>query len=204
VSEKGSLEGYNLLIGPVTALEIDQERVNGNNSNPKSDFRGTVHVMGSTLDFIGYKNGLKMRFTLDLYGDFAMIRSWAFESYKANHDVTGVASVLANQDYYYGFGTTIDIKASAEYGRFEVGASLQKTNESMINYKMRFYNTETKQLNPTDQIVTAKAWLVYKLSSNTKLEFDFEKIQRQGSIAGGNEVFSNEIIKTAKLIYAYQ
>ena len=204
VTSDGSLEGYNLLIGPAMALEINQQTVNHDDNDPQSDFRGIVHIVGSTLDFTGYHHGIKFRFTMDIYGDFAMIRSLAYDQYSTNHDTTNVASVLKNQDYYYGLGATGEIKVSAETKNFEVGASVAKTSETMTNYRLRFYETQTNELNPTDQVLTEKAWLVYKINKNVKLEFDIESRDRSGQILGANGIDSKELIKSAKLIYIAQ
>lgn len=201
----GSLQGYNLIVGPSTALEVNQETFGKieTSTSPNSDFRGIVHILGNTIDIVGYHRGIKFRCTLDIYGDFAMIRSYAFDAYHETHDTSKADSVLVRKDYYYGYGTTEQLALSAEYGRFAVGIDFEQINSSKIEARPRHVEA-TDELHPTDSIFESDAYVVYQLSDQLKLQFGVEKTRRFGKILDAYNISSSWVNTYGRLIYVYK
>lgn len=202
VSSNNQLDGYNIFVGPSSALEIDQEIQFENKQSKGSDFRGVVHVVGGTLDATIYHNGWKIRATIDVYADFAMIRSYAFESYRQNHDVSKVSAVLRDKDYYYGTGGTGSVALSAENDQVGIGISASQSGANGIQSRTRF-DTERDPDKMNDQVLTTKGWVVYQLTKSMKLEVGVEHKKRSGSIGGLPAVTGSEVKKYGKLIYVY-
>ncbi len=208
---KGNLNGYDLIVGPSSALDLDTE-IGG----PRDDFRGVVHVIGTTLDLTAFTNGIRIRCTIDVYGDFAMIRSYAFDDYSKTHDVSNNLSVLRNEQYYYGRGTTADIHLSASAGKFQVGVAAESIQSSAINSRSRFSEksngsngqcgaycnqVDSNFINLTDKRKSAKIWLAYQITPNLEFRQTFEKIQRTGGIESWRSVSGSEIRKMSTLVY---
>lgn len=200
-NRKGDLEGYNLFVGPSAALEIEETTYGGDEKNPGNDFRGIVHILGGTVDLVMYHQGYRLRATLDIYGDFAMIRSYAFDNYKKLNATDGVTSLLVNEGYYYGLGMTEKVSVSLEKGPLSAGISLSQTNITSIERAERDYKEKTRDLSPTDLVFTSKTWLVYELSKSWKAELGLEMKRRKGTINQSSDVTAKEIIKYGKLIY---
>jgi hypothetical protein len=68
---------------------------------------------------------------MDIFGDFAMVRSFAFEKYKENHSLEGVKSVLQKEDYYYAFGMTVNPKVEIKHRSYRFAAE----------YKYSYYDS---------------------------------------------------------------
>lgn len=150
-----------------------------------------------------YHKGYRLRATLDIYGDFAMIRSYAFDNYKKSNGTDGVTTLLANEEYYYGLGMTETASVSLEKGPINVGVSVSQTNVTSIERAERDYKEKIRALYPTDQVFAAKSWLVYELSKSWKAELGLELKRRKGTINSGADISAKEIIKYGKLIYQY-
>jgi hypothetical protein len=212
MSEKEQLEGYQLFIGPTAAFDVNEMTVGENPRSNGSDFRGVVHVLGNTIDLSFYTHGYKIRATLDVYGDFAMIRSWGFDA--ATEDkykhvgrtkvdaAFPVQSVLRNEGYYYGAGVTGALRVTVEKGNFEAGASYEDINSSMINGRARFYESNTINPHAHDNVEDYKGWVAYSVSNSLKIEIGAEKINRSGT-ALGKTITTSEVVKYGRLIYKY-
>jgi hypothetical protein len=210
-NKKDQLEGYQFFIGPAMTLEISQKTINGEPRNEKSDFMGIVHVLGGTADLTAYYNGFKVHAVLDIYGDFAMMRSLAFDSATQGKYVSagysdancnGTQSVLCNEGYYYGLGATQEVQIVISKGRFEFGTGVKNTSTSMINEYSRYAGTDVADNDARDRIAMLRGWVVYQLSKKIRVEFGAEKIYRTGS-ALGKSISTSEIKKYGRLIYQY-
>jgi len=199
---KGRLEGYNLIVGPSMGLEINQE-TSDNAVASGLDQQGLVHVMGGTVDLIIYSKGVRFRCVLDIYGDFAMMRSYAYETYAAQVGTAGIQSVLQKRGYYYGFGNTQSVSAIANYQSWELGAKFQTSAASMIDQKTRFYENEDPTLSASDRITNAKVWVAYQLTSSLRLEAGLEKIIREGRMQNTN-AGSTDLRRYGRLFYTYK
>ena len=63
-----------------------------------------VHVFGPSMELASFHRAGYVRLGLDVFGDFAMVRSYAFDEYKKNHRIDNIKSVLMKENYYYAYG----------------------------------------------------------------------------------------------------
>lgn len=205
-NNKGELNGYNLFIGPSVEFEVDESYYGKNEKDHRSDFRGVAHILGSTIDLTGYYRGVKLRVVMDVYGDFAMIKSYAIDSYKDYRSDRSevISSVLEKHGYYYALGSTQKIYFSLQNDPFEIGASLSSSSFKSIESHDRHEDLKTIDLNPSDKILNQKYWVAYELNKDWRIEIGREYIKRTGKIPYFNQL-SSKIIKTyGQLIYSYK
>ena len=89
------------------------------------DWIGAVHVFGPSTELaLLCKNGY-IRINLNIFGDFSMVRSFAFQKYKKNHSIDNVKIVLKEQNYYYTYGIFIHSKIEIRYGSYRLEAAYQ-------------------------------------------------------------------------------
>ena len=109
----GKVTGYSFFAGLASAFEHLQYE-----TGEFEDWIGAVHVLGPALELtLLHQNGY-LRIGLDVFGDFAMVRPFAFEKYKKNHVLSNVKSILKAEDYYYAFGVQVNPKVEAQYGAY--------------------------------------------------------------------------------------
>jgi len=77
-----------------------------------------------------HKDGYS-RIGLDIFGDFAMVRSFAFDKYKKDHSLNGIKSVLSTENYYYAYGVNINPRVDIKYGSYRL----------LISYKYAHYDS---------------------------------------------------------------
>jgi hypothetical protein len=109
----GKVAGYSFFAGLASAFEHLQY-----DTGEFEDWIGAVHVLGPVMELtLLHQNGY-FRIGLDVFGDFAMVRPFAFEKYKKNHVINNVKSILKEEDYYYAFGVQVHPKIEAQYGAY--------------------------------------------------------------------------------------
>lgn len=202
LTQEGRLQGYNLLIGPSLGVEVNQETTDSVVASG-TDQQGIVHVFGSTVDLVIYQSGVRFRCVLDIYGDFAMMRSYAYENYATQYGTTGVQSVLQRRGYYYGVGGTQSLSAVANYRNFEAGVRYQSSTASMINTRSRQYEIADPNMQADDRIQNVNVWVAYQLNSKLRLEAGLEKIIREGKL-NNVSVNSTDLRKYGRLVYSYK
>ena len=55
------------------------------------------------MEFAAFYRAGYVRVGLDVFADFAMVRSYAFNEYKKNHRIDNIKSVLMKENYYYAY-----------------------------------------------------------------------------------------------------
>jgi len=108
---KGS--GYSFFVGLASGFEHIQY-----DTGEFKDWIGATHVFGPSLEFASFHKAGYIRIGLDVFGDFAMVRSFAFEKYKKNHRIDNIKSVLMVENYYYAFGPYVNPRIEARYGSY--------------------------------------------------------------------------------------
>jgi hypothetical protein len=83
------------------------------------------------MELTFFHKGGYSRLGLDTFGDFAMVRSFAFDTYKKNHSLNGIKSVLQEENYYYAFGVAVHPKIEVRYGLYRI----------LIYYKYAHYDS---------------------------------------------------------------
>ncbi|MFL5814839.1 MAG: DUF3943 domain-containing protein [Bdellovibrionia bacterium] len=200
---QGNLSGYNLFVGPSMALDIDDTNSSiGNSHSDKADFHGIAHIVGGTLDLTAYTKGYRIRAILDIYGDFAMMRSYAFDQYAKTHDVSNVPNVTRHHDYYYGTGYTTSLGLVVNKGRFEAGAKVEDIRTDVLNSRTRFA-ADTDHISQQDRRTKAQAWVAYQLNDSVQVKIGAEKNIRSGTV-GDTNLSGSDIRKYSTLIYTFK
>ena len=81
--------GYSFFVGLASAFEHVQY-----NTGEFEDWIGALHVFGPSLEFASFYRDGYVRLSLDIFADFAMVRSYAFDEYKKNHSIDSTKSAL--------------------------------------------------------------------------------------------------------------
>jgi biopolymer transport protein ExbD len=206
---KNQLEGYQFFIGPSSAVEINQT-MNGNSfRSDGSDFQAVVHVLGSTLDVTAYHNGYILRFTMDVYGDFGLIRSWTFDHATNGRfigkyhkeDSSGFQSILRNDGSYFAAGATGSVNITLAQGPFEVGLAAEQSHFLQIKKRGRYKN-EKVDAGVSDQIGKVRIWLAYEFSPSFKIELGVN-VKQKVSSALETKIKTSETIPYGRLVYKY-
>ena len=178
LDEKGKLSGYSFLIGPSTGVDLRQQKVKGG----AEDMVATVNVLGSTIDVTGYKNGVRMRATLDVYGDFAMVRSYAIDDYARDSGREGLPSVLKLNDYYHAGGATVAASGSVSYKNLELSAEFKKQYLKGIDGSDRFQESIARPIKKTDELTSAKLAAALKLTNHIRVKTSAELLERRSNL----------------------
>jgi hypothetical protein len=102
---QGNVRGYSFFAGPASAFEHIQYE-----TGDFEDAIGAVHLLGPAMELAFFQNNSYIRIGVDIFGDFAMVRSFALPEYAENHALDGIKSVLQKRKYYYAFGVTVNPK----------------------------------------------------------------------------------------------
>ena len=96
--QPGDVTGYSFLVGAASAFAYTTYE-----TDEFTDWLAAVHVLGPSVELTFFHQDGYVRFGMDIFGDFAMVRSFAFEKYKENRALDGVKTILKKEDYYYAF-----------------------------------------------------------------------------------------------------
>jgi hypothetical protein len=101
----GNVIGYSFLVGPASAFEHIQYE-----TGEFENAIGAVHLLGPAIELAFFQNSNYIRIGVDVFGDFAMVKPFAFPEYVENHSIDGIKSVLQKRRYYYAYGVTVNPK----------------------------------------------------------------------------------------------
>ena len=179
------LDGYSFLIGPASAFGM---RSLPTQEGEKGDWQAVVNVLGATVDVVAYKKGTKLRMTMDVYGDFAMVRSLAFDDYSKENSVEGMKNILARganggNGYYYGVGVTTAGSATLSRGNWELGVEGKyRAYDSVEGYE-RYQEEVTKDFDHYDSIGSVKVKFSHPFFvKNAKLTYSAERIRHRSEM----------------------
>jgi hypothetical protein len=122
----GKTAGYSFFVGLASAFGHIQY-----DTGEFRDWIGAVHVLGPSMELTSFHRAGYVRIGLDVFGDFAMVRSYAFDEYKKNHRIDNIKSVLMSQNYYYAYGVHVNPKIEVRYG----------THRFLAEYKYAHYDS---------------------------------------------------------------
>lgn len=178
--DDGYRKGSSVFIGVATAFDYGIERRLGR----QDDQIAVVNILGPTFAFSSFYRGVLVDATLDVFGNFALVRSYAVDTYLANGgSLEGAKSVLIEHRYYYAWGVTVAPRLRVAYHGFELGGSFTYEYFDSIEGADRFPERVTNDFNLTDQRVTSKVWLAYTLPNERwRLGFSFEHRYREGEL----------------------
>jgi hypothetical protein len=200
-NSKGNIEGYNFLIGPSNGVELDSK----NDNIPEGqDFMSVINVLGSTMDLTLYSNGYKIRTTIDVFANFAMIRSFAINSYKELGPKKALTSVLASNDYYYAKGMTTAVNISVSKGKISFGAGYSDQRFNSINTHHRDEEYIKNEMALNDKKKELEVWIAFQISKSLKAKLSYSDTNRSGEIRQFGVFETNEKRTTGTLIYNFK
>lgn len=162
-SPDGRVTGHGLLLGLGSAFDYESVGRPG-----AADYLAVMNVIGPVFDLVSQSGGLRLRWTGELYLDFAMVHSIAFEGRRLEmtDDVFRparyggrVPSVLGAQGYYFALGLTAGSGLALEYWGWDAGVGVRADHFDSIAGLDRFREEITDEIDLVDRRVVARAWL---------------------------------------------
>lgn len=196
----GNLNGYNFWIGPASGVNFRSEaKANGQ----YSDFEATINILGTYLQLTTYHKGIKLSVDFEVYGDFALIRSYQIDKYKKEKEVETLPSVLKNNSYYYAVGYTNIGQIIVEYGKSEFSVGYQYSMYQSINKWDRYKDDLQNTLELGDSRLQVEAKVAYKITSDISIRFVAQRIRRYGVIHGFEQGREFESRFIGQIIYLF-
>jgi hypothetical protein len=128
----GKDTGSSFFVGLASAFEHIQYE-----TGAFEDWIGAVHVFGPSLELTAFHQAGYIRIGLDVFGDFAMVRSLAFEKYKNTHRIDTIKRVLMAENYYYAFGPSVNPRIEARYGSYRLLAEYKYAHYDSLEGRER-------------------------------------------------------------------
>lgn len=205
LSDDDKLYGYQFFVGPAMMVDIDEVIADKKTSSPNSDIRGIIGVIGNTLDIRAVSGDLQFHAVMDVYGDFATVRSLAFNpatnnkyiNVTAKGNCDGIQSVMCKFSYYYGIGWTEAAHFDLRYKSLTAGADYTKNSFHSIEGRSRF--GESQRLNASDTYTKKGAWVAYEISRDVRVELGTERKTHISNYAS-KTITTKEAITTGRLI----
>jgi hypothetical protein len=117
---------------------------------------------------------------IDLTGDFAMLRSFAFDSWRALHPAAPVRAVLANtHPYYYAAGITLAPHLAVSYHGVEAGGALGASAFRSLDGHDRTGISDGLALHDTETV--GEGWFAVQLGAAV-LRLDYQARHRASTI----------------------
>ncbi len=138
---------------------------------------------GPTVDVELRRGEVTVAIGADLYLDFAMVKSQAFESWRAAHPAATVRNVMQDKQrpYYYAVGGSIDPRVEVAYRRVDLGAAVTASAFGSLDGHDRDQEMMTADAGMTDHDARAQAWIGYRCG-DTALVLDGAVTRRGGSM----------------------
>jgi hypothetical protein len=159
----GHLAGSGAFLGLGSAFEYESfDRPDGD------DYLAVMSVLGPLAELTARSDGLRLRLTGELYGDFAMVKSLAMSDvlppmvgpvYRPGEHGGDMPSVLGARGYYYAYGLTGGLRAALDYWAWDAGAELRGDRLASIGGYDRFQDEITHERDLVDRRVKGRAWL---------------------------------------------
>ncbi|OFZ16926.1 MAG: hypothetical protein A2Z20_09475 [Bdellovibrionales bacterium RBG_16_40_8] len=167
------------------------------------DYFGTINILGPLVHLTTYYKGWRIRAEFAIYGDFALVKSYAIDQFIAQEGDDGLPAEIAKRGYYFGKGYTIMDSLSAEYGRLRISYSGQYSSESVIHGYSRNKKLVTRKDEFRDVYQTNRITLNLRLSKKISFELAEEQLLRSGSINGNYNKSENELRSMGALVYRF-
>ena len=184
----GQRTGVSFLVGLASGFEHTQY-----DTDEFVDWIGAVHVLGPAIELTVMQQDKYIRLGVEVFGDFAMVRSFAFEKYKQDHALGGIKTVLREENYYYAVGVHVHPKMEGQYGPYRLVAEYKYAYYDSIEGASR--RTASRDFNLVDtqaeysvtvgrrlDFLDVKLWQRYP----TWIEAEWRRIDRTGRIADDN------------------
>ena len=116
LSQEGDVSGHASMFALKTAF-----RFSDHSFSDRRDQVAVAHAGGPSARYWIQKGPWRSNFDLSATGDFAAIRSLAFEEYRQGRDVSGVKSVLIEKNYQFHVGLSARARFEIEYKGIGLG-----------------------------------------------------------------------------------
>jgi hypothetical protein len=132
------------------------------------DYSAVMNIAGPIFEFVARTHGIRVRLSGELYGDFAMVKSLAFEGrlppMTGNvfhpRDYGGrIPGVLGARGYYYALGVTAGTRLEVEGYGWDLGADLRSDHFDSISGFDRFQEQLVDEYELVDQRTVARSWI---------------------------------------------
>jgi hypothetical protein len=190
----GKATGSSFFVGLASAFEHIQY-----DTGEFEDWIGALHVIGPSVELTSFHRSGYIRISLDVFGDFAMVRPYAFDKYKKNHSMDNIKSVLMKENYYYAYGAYVHPKIEVRYGPYRL----------LAEYKYAHYDSfeGRDRRKPTNDFHLVDEQQEYSLVVGQLIHFfdakffedhpiwieaEVRRIARSGFIADGNVAHNGE------------
>lgn len=197
--DRAPLQGYNLFIGPKKALD-NRTPFNLSADPRNSDFISSVHVFGSTLRMVTYSHGWRIQTVLDIYADFASVRSYALDQYRYTTDTNLDVYRTNRDDHYYAVGTTNLVQIMVENGRLSFDISAQNQQLSNMNGRSPQPNITGAR---ADNFTGLEFGTQYRLRDGLYFRLALNETQRSGMIQDVSTRNNINQAIIAQLIYRF-
>ncbi|MBA3456010.1 MAG: DUF3943 domain-containing protein [Deltaproteobacteria bacterium] len=157
---------------------------------------------GPTLDLELRRGDATVTVGADLSLDFAMLKSQAYETWRADHMTDKVRNVMQDkaQPYYYAMGATLDPRINVNYHGVNVGGTVAASLFGSIDGADRDQEMMTADTHMTDHDARAQAWVGYEYG-NMSLVLDAALTSRGGSMGDARQQTTGQ---TAMLTVGYR
>lgn len=204
IDSEGQLRGYDIILGLGSGSTWDDR--GDKRKSDAEDFYGTINVLGATAHANLFYKGLHFQAEFGFYGDFAMVKAWALNDFKALNGGTlaDQQKVIRKHGYYWGVGTTTLAALSAEKGRWRVGYALQSSSAQDISGRHR--EESGVVMNPADfedSYVSQRASVVFRITKNLSFQLAHEINLRKGSVNGQQSEKGIEHRTMGTLVYLF-
>ncbi|MFC2161576.1 DUF3943 domain-containing protein [Acidobacteriota bacterium] len=148
-----------------------------------TDKLAIVHIFGPVLDWTKFGKSLNIRLILDMYLDFAIANSYAFNTYSQQYDFSGVKTPLLINGYYYGWGTTLSSGLNISWKNLSVQTYMRYQSYGSIDGKDRYQHLLTNDFHITDSRFLSRFTVGYKIPGlPLTAKVSYEGIFRKGGI----------------------
>lgn len=199
--ELGELRGYDIILG-VGSGSTWNDRGTAEDTKDE-DFFGNVNILGATAHARFHMNGFVINADFGMYGDFAMVKSYSLEPYKASKggNLDGESSVIKKRSYYWGTGASAIAAISVSKGKFEVGYEGQYSNAKSIDKRNRIESESGAVFR--DTLSVNKVYISYTLTKNLKFQLSREYTTRTGSVNDDFHTKGTEVRTMGTLVYKF-
>ena len=134
-------------------------------ANSPADLLATA-TLGPTIDYSVSRRGMQLDAGVDVYGEFAMVKAWAYKTWKEDHPMETIRNVIRTneKDYYYGVGASAAPRVNLSYKGARVGGKVVASQFTSLDGADRDKEKLTIKTHQSDRDATAEAWVGYELS----------------------------------------
>lgn len=203
-----SFNGYRFFIGPSVGYTLEARDFPSEKEMSLSEGMGIAHVLGSSLDLVILQDDLKIHLTLDVFADFAAIRSLAVEQYVARHHFAWPSSTLMSGSRYdFEFGVSLKTLAVIEYRKAEIGIEAEKGMYSGIHghddYQDYIDQVIGRESKITEEMERLRGWIGYLLPGDQwKLLITLEA-RRRKSVLDETEVQQTDVRTLGNVMFQF-